>query len=137
MGFETFMKRKVFLGGTCNKSTWREELIPMLDNIGVKYFNPVVDDWTPECQQEERRQRIECDFCLYCITKEMTGVYSIAEVVQDSNKRPRTTLFCVLKDGFDQPQLRSLQQVMDMVQNNGATVFTDLKQVVDHLHKIG
>ena len=28
--------KKVFLGGTCNGSTWREELIPMLK---VPYFN--------------------------------------------------------------------------------------------------
>lgn len=34
---------KVFLGGTCNGSKWREELIPLLQ---VGYFNPVVDEWT-------------------------------------------------------------------------------------------
>lgn len=38
--------KKVFLGGTCNESAWREELIQMLN---VDYFNPVVDDWTEEC----------------------------------------------------------------------------------------
>jgi len=32
---------KVFLGGTCNESTWRDELIPMLE---IDYFNPVVDE---------------------------------------------------------------------------------------------
>ena len=45
--------KKVFLGGTCNESTWRNELIPLLENAGVEYFNPVVDNWTPECQEEE------------------------------------------------------------------------------------
>ena len=38
--------------------------------------------------EEEIKQRAECDFCLYVITPKMTGVYSIAEVVDDSNKRP-------------------------------------------------
>ena len=47
------MKNKVFLGGTCNESTWRVELIPLLK---IDYFNPVVEDWTPECQAEEERQ---------------------------------------------------------------------------------
>ena len=37
---------KVFLGGTCNNSKWRDKLIPMLN---IDYFNPVVDDWTEEC----------------------------------------------------------------------------------------
>jgi hypothetical protein len=35
------MKNKVFLGGTCENTTWRKELI---DNLKVDYFNPVVDN---------------------------------------------------------------------------------------------
>ena len=85
--------KKVFLGGTCNESTWRDKLIKMLE---IDYFNPVVDDWTEECYQEELRQREICDYCLYVITPRMTGVYSIAEVVDDSNKRPEKTIFCIL-----------------------------------------
>ena len=69
--------KKVFLGGTCNESTWRDKLIKMLE---IDYFNPVVDDWTEECYQEELRQRKICDYCLYVITPRMKGVYSIAEV---------------------------------------------------------
>ena len=38
--------KKVFLGGTCNESTWRNELIPLLENAGVEYFNPVVSATT-------------------------------------------------------------------------------------------
>lgn len=34
-------KLKVFLGGTCADFTWREELIPKLEEH-VKTFNPVV-----------------------------------------------------------------------------------------------
>ena len=86
--------KKVFLGGTCNESTWRDKLIKMLE---IDYFNPVVDDWTEECYQEELRQREICDYCLYVITPRMTGVYSIAEVVDDSNKRPEKTIFCLLE----------------------------------------
>lgn len=33
--------KTIFLGGTCNNSTWRDELIPKLTN---KYYNPVVED---------------------------------------------------------------------------------------------
>ena len=40
---------KVFLGGTCNGSRWRNELIPLLE---CEYFNPVVEDWTPSCQKD-------------------------------------------------------------------------------------
>jgi len=119
---------KVFLGGTCNESTWRDDLIKMLK---VDYFNPVVKDWTSDCMAEEIKQRLFCNICLYVITPKMTGVYSIAEVIDDSNKRPGKTAFIVLeKDGdkkFDKFQMKSLGAVSDMVVRNGGTVFKDLK----------
>ena len=121
----------VFLGGTCAESTWREELIPKLE---IDCFNPVVEDWTPECQKEEIRQRKSCDYVLYVITSEMEGVYSIAEVVDDSNKRPEKTVFCVLEDGFDEGQLKSLKQVSKMVKENGAEVCSSLKEVEECLN---
>lgn len=119
---------KVFLGGTCNKSNWRNRIIPMLD---IDYFNPVVEDWTPDCMVEEIRQRETCDVVLYTITPKMTGIYSIAEVVDDSNKRPDHTVFVRLRDDgdkrFDEGQWKSLGAVAQMVERNGGSVFTDLK----------
>ena len=127
--------KKVFLGGTCNNSSWRHELIPLLN---INYFNPVVDDWTEDCYQEELRQREICDYCLYVITPRMTGVYSIAEVVDDSNKRPDRTIFCVLEQdeymSFDKGQLKSLDRVGRMVENNGGKYFKTLKDVADYLN---
>lgn len=111
---------KVFLGGTCNGSKWRDELVPILS---VDYFNPVVEDWTPECMDEEIKQRKECDICLYVITPEMTGFYSIAEVIDDSNKRPEKTVFSFFDGGggssFTPHQVKSLTQIGRMVKENG------------------
>lgn len=126
-----FMK-KIFLGGTCNESNWREDLIPMLH---IDYFNPVVDDWTEDCMEEEIKQRGICDLCIYVITPEMTGVYSIAEVVDDSNKQPEKTLFCFLKDGFSRAQIRSLHQVGKMVARNGGKVFSTLDSVAEYCNR--
>ncbi len=124
-------KKKCFLGGTCAESTWREELIEMLT---IDYFNPVVDDWTPECQEEEVRQRQSCDFVLYVISSEMEGVYSIAEVVDDSNKRSAKTVFCVLEDGFKDNQIKSLGQVKKMVSENGGKVCDSLADIASYLN---
>lgn len=131
---------KVFLGGTCNESTWRDRLIPMLQ---IEYYNPVVADWTPACQAEEIRQRELCDFCLYTVTPLMTGVYAIAEVVDDSNKRPKATVFCVLsKDGdsdvmFTAAQVRSLYAVVRLVKANGVQVFDTLEECAGYLNSAG
>ena len=133
---------KVFLGGTCNNSSWRDVLIGML---GIDYFNPVVDDWTEECMAEEIRQRESCNFVLYVITPLMTGVYAIAEVVDDSNKRPDRTLFCYLEYDryadsqnnfkFTEGQLKSLGAVAKMVRENGATVFRTLAETANFLNE--
>lgn len=110
--------KTVFLGGTCGSSTWREELIPKLT---INHYNPVVPDWTPEVQAEELIQREKCDLCLYVITPEMQGVYSIAEVVDDSNKRPKKTVFYIdtETDRFNIHQFKSLVAVGKMVDKNG------------------
>ena len=98
----------------------------------------MVDDWTEDCYQEELRQREICDYCLYVITPKMTGVYSIAEVVDDSNKRPNRTIFCVLDTDtykrFDEGQMRSLDRVGRMVENNGGKYFKTLKDVANYLN---
>lgn len=131
------MKRKrVFLGGTCNGSKWRDRLIDMLE---IDYFNPVVDDWNEEAQNEEIRQRELCDFVLYTITPKMKGVYSIAEAVDDSNKRTKKTLFCVLPydDGkrFSDDALQSLNMVSRMIDENGGRTFNMITEVAKFLNQ--
>jgi len=128
--------KKAFLGGTCNGSKWRDVISPKLT---IDYFNPVVDDWTEEDYQNELREREECDYCLYVITPKMTGTYSIAEVIDDSNKRPKKTIFCFVKqDGkekFDESQIKSLDKVGVMVENNGGKYLKSLNEVVKYLNK--
>lgn len=127
--------KRVFLGGTCNESKWRYDLIEILK---IDYFDPVVDDWDEECYQEELIQRGICDYCLYVITPKMTGVYSIAEVVDDSNKRPKKTIFCYLKEDeeymFTKGQLKSLDKVGVMVERNGGKYFKSLEEVAEFLN---
>lgn len=114
------IKDKVFLGGTCARTTWRDELIPLLD---VPYFNPVVDDWTPECQAIEEDQKEECGVHLYVLTSAMEGVFSVAEVVNSSHDKTKRTILHVIPDGFTEFQMKSLHAVVDMVEVNGATVY--------------
>jgi hypothetical protein len=72
----------------------------------------------------------------------MIGVYSIAEAVDDSNKRPEKTVFCVLnEDGegkekveFNTHQKKSLKMVKEMIEKNGGAVLSDLEAVAGHLN---
>ena len=104
-----------------------------LDNAGLAYFNPIVKDWTPEARAIEVRERETCDFCLYAITPRMRGLLSIAEVVDDSNKRPRNTVLVILpnEDGivsFSTDVWQSLNSVAALVRRNAAHVFDNLPE---------
>jgi hypothetical protein len=117
------MKNKIFLGGTCAQSTWREE---MIIDLLPPYFNPVVENWTPECQQvewDEKNKR--CNIHLYVITKEMTGVFSIAEVIDSVHTQGKLTVLHVVPDGFEGHQLKSLNAVVDLVVSRGGIAYVD------------
>lgn len=105
--------------------------------LKIDYFNPVVDDWTSDCIEIENREKEICTYNLFVITKEMTGIYSIAEAVNASCKRPNQTVFCVLYDGFDEGQMRSLKATERLIKDNGAHVFDSLMDVASFLNKEG
>lgn len=132
-------KVKVFLGGTCASSTWREELIPQLGE-NVETFNPVVPNWTPECQAEEDMHRETDDICLYVITPEGEGFYSFVEVTDDSNKRPEKTVLCVLTEAngkkFEGHMLKCVLKTMKLVAKNGVVVFDNLEALANFLNNV-
>lgn len=126
---------RVFLGGTCNKSTWRDSLIPELT---IEYFNPVVPTWTAAAREQELLERNTADILLYVLTPEMAGYYSVAEVVEDSIKEPKKTVFCVLPTDngkfFGDKEARSLEAVKGLVARNGAIVCNTLDEVAQYLN---
>ena len=117
------MTNKIFLGGTCANTTWRDELIRV---IQVPYFNPVVKDWTLECQIEENYQKANlCNIHLYVITKEMQGVYSIAEVVESVMTSSKVTILHIIPTDFESHQLKSLRATVDLVRSKGGIAYID------------
>ncbi len=128
----------VFLGGTCNNSTWRDELLTMIDTKKISAFNPIVKDWNEEAQANEDWHKANDDFCVYVLTPEMTGIYSIFEVADDSNKKPEKTIFCVLmerngKTFSVEMQKNFLKIKKDLIQN-GARVCESLEEIATFLN---
>ena len=128
---------KIFLGGTCNKSDWRNTLIPKLEANNIDYFNPVVEDWTDECKAEEERQKDICDVHLYHLTPKITGVYSIAELVSDAILFKGMTIFSTQNtDGnhsFTTGDIKSIDAVKELVKKHNALVFQSIDEVLVHL----
>ena len=141
--------KKVFLGGTCANSRWRDKLIPLLK---INYFNPVVSNWNEEARKQEIYERENDDYVLYVLTRTYS-TYSIAEVVDDSNKRPKKTICCIFneeipiyspngynigqKEALTKQDLKHLDQVGELVKRNGGQYFKSLEEVAEYLNKGG
>ena len=120
---------KWFLGGTCAGTKWRDELIPMLDKFGVKYFNPVVEDWTEECIAiEEDEKNNKCNCHLYVLTPDMQGTYSIAEIIHSTHlanmygTNVDKIMFVRLDIGdrdWEKHEIKSLLAVKELAENIG------------------
>lgn len=123
-------ENKVFLGGTTAGPDWRPEIIPYLS---VPFFNPVVPDWNTEVQAEEERQKQKCGISLYVLTPFMTGVFSIAEIMEDTMERRKgLTVVCLLADYAGQSMerkgtKRSVEAVIAMAAKHGAIITNSLK----------
>lgn len=133
---------RIFLGGTCADTTWRDEFIKEITPFGIEYFNPVVKDWTPECQAiEEDEKNNKCDCHLYVITKEMMGTYSIAEIINSAwqavvyGTTVNFVVFAVLDEGtWQKHEKKSFDAIMKMVKNiapyNSLTCYVkDMKEL--------
>ena len=127
---------KIFLGGTCNNSTWRSQIEKL---VQTPMFNPVVDDWNEKCQEIEMDEKEnKCNIHLYVITSEMTGVFSIAEVMDSVHNKNKLTLLHVMSDGFNKVQLKSLEAVVNLVNLRGGKAYfnKDLNKTVEILNCI-
>jgi hypothetical protein len=125
---------KVFLGGTCSGYRWRDKLIPMLK---CDYYNPIVKNWSESDRLREVHERETSNIVLYTITSGIKGVYSIAEVVDDSNKRKDKVIFCNLYREEDGMQMyKSLVAVENLIKANGCKVFHDLESVANYINSL-
>lgn len=105
------MAMKVFLGGTCNNSTWRDELIPYLQSMKISYFNPVVATWTEADKLNEVIEKEQSEVHLYCISKEQKGYFSIFEIAHSLYVLQKEVVFYVKEEGMDPKVINSLNEI--------------------------
>jgi hypothetical protein len=99
------------------------------------YFDPVVEDWTPECIENEYREKETSDYQLFVLTPAMTGCFSVAEFIDASRKIPMRTIVAVIGDWTEKPrEKKSLDACVDLAKRNGATVFESLEEIAEFLN---
>lgn len=74
------MKICIGMFGTCGGSKWREPMIEKFNEQGIEFYNPQVENWTPECAIDEARHLAEDAIILFPVTGETTAVASLSEV---------------------------------------------------------
>lgn len=145
--YETKIKPKIyriFMGGTTQGFNWREVLENKFKDVEiVELFNPVVDDWNCERIRIENEYKEICEINLFVVTPYMEGVYSIAEAVDLSNKRPENLVFVYIDHFVDGKEIRDFTKKMKhslnvtgkMIINNGGKVFTSLDDVENYIRE--
>jgi hypothetical protein len=133
----------VFLGGTCGNSQWRETFTDELVDGGIpkaKIFNPVVADWTEECQTREDEAKRTAKFVLFNITDpEEKGnpisAYSIVEAVMGMYDNPERTLVVFDTGAFSNHALRSIQKTEKDLKSRfpSGRIFSDLSDCAEFI----
>lgn len=106
------VKSKVFLGGTCNNTTWREYLMPLLK---IDYFNPVVINWNKKHIKIEENEKKTSNIHLYTITYKLTGIYSIVEMIVSASK-DIITVICFDIHKLTKDQIKSVKASIKLIE---------------------
>ncbi|XP_046986814.1 uncharacterized protein LOC124556841 isoform X1 [Schistocerca americana] len=86
-------KYEVFLGGSCNPTTWRQDTaIPMLKRLGITYYNPQVSHWGPELIELEYQAKQNATVLFFVIDNQTRSIASIIEAAHISGKRRKLIL---------------------------------------------
>jgi hypothetical protein len=76
---------EVFLGGSCNPTTWRADTaIPELQKYGITFYNPQVSRWVPELVAKEHDAKQAASVLLYVVdsqTRSTVGMIEVAYLV--------------------------------------------------------
>jgi hypothetical protein len=68
------------LFGTCDNIKWRDPFMAKYAELGIPYFNPMVDDWHPGMVALEADPLAQDPIILFPVLKESYGLGSLSEI---------------------------------------------------------
>lgn len=87
---ETMVGPEVFLGGSCNPTTWRADVaIPKLNELGITFYNPQVSEWTPDLLELEHRAKEKAKVLFFVMdsqTRSAAGAIEVAHIAGRNSK---------------------------------------------------
>ncbi|XP_067120344.1 uncharacterized protein raw [Centruroides vittatus] len=133
-------KYEVFLGGSCNPTTWRTDIaIPMLKKIGITYYNPQVAHWGPELMEMENQAKQNAEIMFFVIDNQTRSVASMIEAAHIAGTDRKLILVIhefegneikVMGERLTEKELKDLKQgqrfLQDLVERKGIPVFRNI-----------
>eukprot|EP00116_Pleurobrachia_bachei_P003567 sb/3463829/ len=93
-------KKPVFLGGSCNPTTWRGDIvIPMFQDRHIDFYNPQVDEWTEALVQAEAKAKEQAQLLFFVLDNQTRALASIMEACYFLGTRKPLTLIVKEYDG--------------------------------------
>ena len=136
----------VFLGGSCNPTTWRiETAIPYLETHAVTYYNPQVDEWYPELIEIEEKAKRNSTIKFFVFDSETRGIASLVEtafmasigwrLVVVLHYLPESTEVKIAGEILSKPEVKDLNRgrsfLCDILEKLGVPVFDNLEEALE------
>jgi len=140
----------VFLGGSCNPTSWRQDsAIPHLKGQGITFYNPQQANWVPEMIELEHQAKVTSQILFYVLNDQTRNIGSMIEVSQYAGSNRRLIVVLTPYPGQDhhingesltKNEYEDLQGAMTMVQDlierQGIPVFHNLRVALDCTTKV-
>ncbi|XP_037957117.1 uncharacterized protein LOC119687042 isoform X2 [Teleopsis dalmanni] len=115
------MPVEVFLGGSCNPTTWRADVaIPTLKKLGISFYNPQVSDWTPDLIELEHRAKEKARVLFFVMdseTRASAGAIEAAHIAGQNCKQLVLVLHPYKPNQNILDEHISQQEYIDLVRN--------------------
>jgi hypothetical protein len=134
----------VFLGGSCNPTTWRRDIaIPKLTAAGRTFYNPQVENWTADLIEIEARAKASAGLLIFVIDNKTRGLASMLEA-SEYIAAGRRVLLCVnfvepgsviqqsaVDDNEAQDLNRARQYLLEVAKRHGVRTYASIPDLVD------
>ncbi|XP_067620901.1 uncharacterized protein raw isoform X3 [Eurosta solidaginis] len=112
---------EVFLGGSCNPTTWRADVaIPALNELGISFYNPQVSEWTPDLIELEFRAKEKARVLFFVMDSETRASAGAIEAAHIAGQNCKQLVMVLLPYKRNQSILNeqiSQQEYIDLRRN--------------------
>lgn len=126
-------QNSVFLGGTCANSTWRTDLISLL-NDNVPYFDPQVADWTSADAEREDACKPVAGINVFVITGDALGTYSGWEICEEAHRAPEKLVFATVGE-LPENQVKGITKIKKALVAKGCRVCDSLEEIAEIINQ--